>query len=479
MRLTLGQVAHALDLVTPVDGPNLLLTGAAIDSRQAKPGDLFFCLSGVRVDGHDFAAQAVANGAAAVVAAQALPEVQGKTPVLTVRDNMTVQDALGRVGFLWRNLFAGRVVGVTGTAGKTTVKEMLARVCAQAGETSRNRMNWNNQIGLPLSLLECTGAEGFWVMEAGISRPGDMDELGTILRPDLAIVLNAGPAHLLELGDVARVAGAKARLTRYLTKNGMALVNQDCPDLWRECTAYTQRIHGFSMHDRDAEFFCEEPFCLSPSSVGLKLRLRGRPLEVSWPVEKAPIAQNVLAVAAAATLLGIKSAAIREALQAEDSLPGRFVVEQHGAWLLVDDTYNANPLSMHMALHRARSLAGQQPLICVLGDMLELGTAAAAEHAKLGRSLAGVCTDVFYHGHHAGEVLAGLKAEESRARFLECDSPKRFIEGWRASVRAQAKDGEMAVETVGAMEGGVVLFKGSRAGQMETYLHALQKELRT
>ena len=474
MRMSLGQIAEILGLES-VSAGDVSITGVGIDSRDIQPGELFFCLPGERSDGHQHAAQAVDNGAVGVVASRAVPGLAGSVPVLILRNGMTAQAALGEVASAWREGFTGRVVGVTGSAGKTTVKEMLAQVCSRAGSTCRNRLNWNNQIGLPLSLLSCSGAETFWVMEAGISRPGDMDELGAVLRPDLAVLLNAGPAHLAELGGLAGVAAAKARLVKYVRPEGMALVNQDCLELWQESQAFANRVHGFSTQNPDAEFWCGEPFQAGSDRMGLELRLQSRGLRLSWPVERAPVAQNVLATAAAATLLGIDPDAIQEGLRVDLALPGRFTVERCGAWILVDDTYNANPLSMRLALNRTRALAEGGRLVCVLGDMLELGASAEAEHYELGRVLAGVSSEVYYHGGHGADVREGLTVEKATTRFSECETPEYFLEAWRKSVRA----GKNIDETGQGKDGGVILFKGSRAGKMETYLQALRTELNT
>ena len=472
MRMSLGHIAGVLGLTELIGADGLSVTGVGIDSRDIRPGDLFFCLPGERSDGHHHAAQAVDNGAVAVVTTRAMPELAGRAPVLVLRDGVTAQAALGEVASAWREEFAGRVVGVTGSAGKTTVKEMVAQVCSRAGTTCRNRLNLNNQIGLPVSLLACSGEEDFWVMEAGISRPGDMDELGAILRPDLAILLNAGPAHLAELSGVSGVAAEKSRLAAYLSPEGKALVNRDCPELWRESLASTDRIHGFSTLASDAEFWCGKPFRIGPDRMGMELRLQGRNLALSWPTERTPVAQNVLATAAAATLLGIDLNTIQEGLSVDLALPGRFNVERHGTWILVDDTYNANPLSMRLALSRAHALAEGRRLVCVLGDMLELGASAGAEHYELGRALGGVCSEVFYHGGHGADVRNGLAAVKSMAGFTVCATPEHFLEAWRKSVVTRG-----TVRGAGQDEsGGVILFKGSRAGKMETYLEALRTE---
>lgn len=461
MRLSLDQAVRAMNAVHVGRASGMELKGAAIDSRKVCPGDLFFCLPGTRVDGHDFAAQALQNGAAAIVAARSLPNIKDQVPILLVEDTIRALGALGRA---WRAQATARVIGVTGSAGKTTVKEMLARVCSLAGETCKNHLNLNNQIGLPLSLLSCTGRERFWVMEAGISRPGDMDDLGQILAPDFALVINVGAAHLEALGSVQGVARAKASLLKYLQKGGTALVNQDNPDLWQASKAALPSVHGFSTRDANAEFYGCRHLDEDSRQVRMELFLRGRPLELSWPLPSAPLLENVLAVAGTASLLGVDDHVISQGLSSTQMTQGRFQIRQHGGWLFIDDTYNANPLSMHMALERARELAGPRPLVCVLGDMLELGGEAVRAHRELGKSLAlEGCAAVLFHGRHAQDVLAGLSGTGWTGCFTALESPRGLLDAWKGLEETH----------------GVVLFKGSRAGAMETFLNALCPETTT
>lgn len=461
MRLSLDQAVCAMNAVVAGCAPDAELKGAAIDSRKVCPGDLFFCLPGTRVDGHDFAAQALQNGAAAIVAAHPLPHIKDQVPVLMVADTIRALGALGRA---WRAQSTAKVVGVTGSAGKTTVKEMLARVCSLAGETCKNHMNLNNQIGLPLSLLSCTGGERFWVMEAGISRHGDMDDLGQILVPDFALVINAGAAHLEALGSVQGVARAKASLLKYVLRGGMALVNQDNSDLWQAGKAALPSVHGFSTRDANAEFYGCRHLDEDSAQVRMELFLRGRRLELSWPLPCAPLLENVLAVAGTASLLGIDDHVISQVPSSTQTTQGRFQIRQHGGWIFIDDTYNANPLSVGAALARARELAGPRPLVCVLGDMLELGGEAVRAHRELGQSLARTdCAAVLFHGRHAKDVLAGLSGTGWTGCFTKLESPRALLDAWKG------------------LEGthGVVLFKGSRAGAMETFFNALCPETAT
>ena len=165
-----------------------------LDSRQVKTGSLFVCLKGKQQDGHAFAARAAAQGALALLAEK--DPFPGRTPPLPVLRTEDCGRALARLAAAYRDTFRGRVIGLTGSAGKTSVKEALAAVLAGRGATSRTFMNMNNRLGLPLSLLNASTEAAFWVLEAGISESGDMDYLGSILRPDLALILNVGPAHL-------------------------------------------------------------------------------------------------------------------------------------------------------------------------------------------------------------------------------------------------------------------------------------------
>lgn len=457
MRMSLAAAAKAMSANVADAFSGLELTGAAMDSRTVRPGDLFFCLPGAHVDGHDFAGQALHAGAAAVVAARPLPEAAKQAPVLQVQDTVR---ALGELGRAWRDLAAARVVGVTGSAGKTTVKEMLAHVCSREGGTCRNHLNWNNQIGLPLSLLACQGPERFWIMEAGISRPGDMEDLGRILAPDLVLVVNAGSAHLEALGDVQGVARAKASLLCHLRRGGEALVNRDCAELWQEARDVLPEVHGFSTRDAGAEFYGRR-VGHDPERLGVELRLAGRTMELSWPLKEAPLLENVLAVAGTAVLLGIGDEPIIRGLTKAGAVQGRFQIKRRGGWVFIDDTYNANPLSMRAALARARELAGQRPLVCVLGDMLELGREAAAAHRELGRRLAGAgCSAVLYHGLYGADVQAGLVDASWTGSFLPLESPQDLVDAWKKFKKMH----------------GVALFKGSRAGAMETYLEALCAE---
>lgn len=482
MRLTMNEVASCLGLAR-FSGPegHIVLTSVATDSRAVEPGSFFVCVSGCRVDGHDFAAKAVELGAGAILASRPLPHIN--VPVFVVPDAVK---ALGSLAALWRDRTKARVVGVTGTAGKTTVKETLARILSLAGKTARNALNNNNQIGMPRAVLNTDGDEDFWVMEAGISQPGDMDDLGAVLRPDLALILNAGAAHTEGLGDKG-VAWHKARLLSYLAKGGKGLVSADYPDLAREARATGADIRFFSAAGQDAAFRATylgaapvaagenaagagttgEDAAMAASRGKYRLWLDGTELDVVAPFRGEYGSENVAAVAAAAHMLGVNASTIAQGL-ADARMPAqRFNQVQAGSWLLIDDTYNANPLSMRRMLEAAAEQAGSRPFVAVLGAMLELGAQAAQEHEELGRHLARLNpAAIIWKGSHEEDVRRGLSTAGYAGVWQPVADAEDFAKAWR-EVQSHG------LEASACACGGVVLFKGSRSNKLETFVTVL------
>jgi UDP-N-acetylmuramoyl-tripeptide--D-alanyl-D-alanine ligase len=447
VNMTLREIAHALGVSCDADA---VVTRIGIDSRTVASGDLFFCIVGQNMDGHRFAAQAVAAGARAVVASVPL---ELPVPVLMVRDTT---EALGRLARAWRERSSARVVGVTGSAGKTTVKEMLAQVLSAAGTTTRNFRNLNNQIGLPLSILEMTGTEDFWVLELGISRPGDMDELGRILAPDAALIVNIGPCHLEGLGDLAGVAREKSILLDHVRAGGFCCVNADYPLLVQESAARPPRRVLFSGSGLDAVYSCQQRTVRGDRAEYI-LNVHGTavPFEVSANVH---VDENMTAVAAMGLELGLTSTVIASALSAYAPVTQRFAIRQARSWTLIDDTYNANPVSMARSIREAERMAQGRRLVLVLADMRELGVESANAHRELGRIVAGTsCTHIFFYGEHAEDVRAGL------AGFSGVFEPVREPAEVALALRDVRDDG------------GVMLFKGSRGCKMEHFYSFVER----
>ncbi len=429
------------------------IAAVRIDSRLVKKGDVFFCIEGENFDGHNFARQALEAGAVAVVVSQFIPELEGK-PAIMVRD--TVQ-ALGRVAAYWRLKSNARMIAVTGSAGKTTVKEMLAHVLSGSGLVHKNFMNLNNQLGLPLSMLEATGEETYWVMELGISLPHDMGELGPIAQPDMAIIHNIGPAHLEGLGSLENVAAHKASLFKYIRPDGKALCCKDHELLWNAASAITEPV-AFSSQDEDAEYYSTMLHTLPDGSGRFLIKAGDETAEVILPTCGSHFAENAAAVTCAAHQLGMGLTEIAERLKTVELPKQRFHCHTHGEWTLIDDSYNANPLSMSRAIDTAKNIAGERPLVLVLGDMLELGDEAGCAHCDLGSKIAETKpAATFYHGMHYAEVAS----QTNGCTLVPVKKPIEFLNG---------------IHELG-LNDAVVLFKGSRSCHMEEYFHVLSNEI--
>ena len=303
MRLSFEEIVRAVD-GSAVAGaaPCGIVEGVGTDSRAVKPGSLFVCIPGETFDGHDFAVKAIEAGAAALLVSRNPFDAVPPVPLILVEDTVK---ALGKLAHCWRErLGETRVIGLTGTAGKTTVKELLAQVLSRRGPTAKTHMNLNNQIGLPLSMLAATGEEAFWVMEAGISHPNDMDELGAILEPDLALILNVGPGHAAGLGDRG-TAHYKSKLLAHLAPGGTAIISADYPDLAREARAVRQELVFFSTSGRQVDYRAAYVVPAGEDKGLFRLWLDGVSIDVEAPFRGAFGAENVIAVAAVAHRLGL------------------------------------------------------------------------------------------------------------------------------------------------------------------------------
>lgn len=367
--LRLSEIAAALGLPRPQR--DLALTSIVADSRKVEYGSLFAALPGNKVDGHAFARSAVGMGAAAVLVSRRLDLA---APQLVVAD---VRSALGRIARLLRERLDPLVVAITGSNGKTTVKEMLASILRQQAEVLATEGNFNNELGVPLTLFRLREKHRFAVIELGASKSGDIACLAGITRPDIGLVTNIGPAHLLGFGSEEGVARAKGELYASLPAGGCAILDGDQPwcAMWRTINT-AARVLTFGAgkaHDVWLDTDATAPRMHTPAGAfDLRLTLPGRHNLI-----------NAAAAVAAAIALDVPLEKIRHGLEEVKPVPGRLNLIQAGAgWTVIDDTYNANPASLYSALQVLSGMQGTAWL--VLGDMKELGQDSHKLHAEVG-----------------------------------------------------------------------------------------------
>jgi UDP-N-acetylmuramoyl-tripeptide--D-alanyl-D-alanine ligase len=415
------------------------VSGVAIDSRSVQPGELFIALRGPRHDGHDFVAQALERGAAAMVQ-RAPAGLAADAPLLLVDDTMAALTALGHAG---RKRSRARIAAITGSVGKTGSKEALRLALGEQAPTHASAASYNNQWGVPLSLARAPQNVAFAVYELGMSAPGEIAALAPIVRPHVALITAIAPAHLGFFASLEAIAEAKAEIFLGLEPGGCAVLNADDVHFGRLSelarAAGASRVIGFGASDAASARLLDAR--MDANGSDLSMMLDGRQLSFRIGAPGRHWVSNSLAVLATAAALGADVERAAAALAAFGPPRGRGqrrrIERPDGAITLIDDSYNANPASVRAALAVLATAPGRK--LAALGDMLELGEHSAALHAELAGPIEELAIDlVFTAGPAMRHLHAALPAHR---RGAHADSARALL----PILQAELKDGDTLV----------------------------------
>ncbi|MBK5274303.1 MAG: UDP-N-acetylmuramoyl-tripeptide--D-alanyl-D-alanine ligase [Desulfuromonadales bacterium] len=433
------------------------VNGISTDSRSVISGELFVPLRGTSYDGHDYLEAVAGQGIEAVLAEEewlAGHHLPDRLTCIAVNDTLR---ALGDLAAAYRQRYEIPVVGITGSNGKTTCKEMLAAILNQLGSGLKTAGNLNNLIGLPQMLFRLGPEHGWAVLEMGMSEPGEIDRLAEIAAPQVGVVLNAFPAHLESMESIENVARAKGELLLRLPDGGCAVVNADDPLIAAQPSPDSVRRITFGLGKAEIRATAIESRGIHGQSFTLQIG------EAELFVRLAAFGRhsiyNALAAAAAAHALGIPAEIIANGLALFRPYDKRFNLEQVGGLILIDDSYNANPASMGAALSTLAELKGDRSAFVALGDMLELGGNEADLHLEIGIQAAQVADRLYLYGPLTvyaaeGAISAGMPAE--------------------AVIRGMSHE-EIAADILSrAAEGDFILLKGSRGMRMEKVAESIR-----
>lgn len=469
--LTLADVFEVLTNTCP-EGAGIVITEATVDSRQAIPGALFVALTGEHTDGHNYVGQAFQRGAIAAIIEH---EVESDLTVVDLRHSFDPKTtinyerplcllvessllALQKVAKFWRRKLDLSVIGITGSVGKSTTKELVAEVLSQRYRTLKNLGNLNNEIGLPMTLLSLSEGHQRAVLEMGFYIPGEIALLCDLALPNIGVVTNIGTVHASRAGSVEEIARGKAELVEMLPSDGWAILNYDDP-LVRQMAEKTQAHVFFYGTDPQADLWADEVEGLGLDGIGFRLHFQQEILHLRVPMIGRHSVHTALRATAVGLVDGLGWQEIIAGLRGSTTQLRLIAVRTPRGALLLDDTYNASPESTLAALNLLSELDGRR--VAVLGDMLELGPYERKGHEMVGVRVAHVAQEL---------ITVGERAHIIAEAAHNVGMPIHRIKEFQAS--------EQAVEYLQQClkESDVVLIKGSRGMQMDRIVSALDMD---
>ncbi|MBC8332028.1 MAG: UDP-N-acetylmuramoyl-tripeptide--D-alanyl-D-alanine ligase [Anaerolineae bacterium] len=467
--LTLGDILNALVDQRPAWATQVI-TDAVVDSRHTIPGALFVAMPGEQVDGHRFVANAFERGAVCAFVQQDLPEpfpVLDLRPgaalnlgagvelpcVLRVEDTLT---ALQSAASYWRRQLDIKVVGITGSVGKSTTKELVAAVLGQRYSTLKNSGNLNNEIGLPLTVLGLSDGHRRAVLEMGLYVPGEIAFLCDLAQPHIGVITNVGTVHAERAGSQEAIARGKAELVQALPPDGVAILNYDDP--WvREMAGKTEAQVFYYGLDEQADLWADQVEGLGLEGIRFRLHYQNETLHLRVPMIGRHSVHTALRAAAVGLVDGLTWQEIVTGLRAGHTQLRLVAVRTESGALLLDDTYNASPQSTLAALNLLDEMDGRK--VAVLGDMLELGPYEHEGHWKMGLRAAEVADELITIGERARVIAAAVRRTRfPEERIVELEDSQQAIDYLREKLRTDD----------------VVLVKGSRGMRMDRIVASLE-----
>lgn len=431
-------------------GENLEFANVSTDTRSLKQGDLFVALKGPHFNGHSYVKRAEALGACAVVVSE---DMATKIPQIKVENT---KFALGALGAAWKGRYNLSTVAITGSCGKTSVKEMVAEVLSLVGKTLATKGNFNNEIGVPLTLLSLDASHEFAVIELGANHIGEIAYTTQLTKPDVAVITNAGSAHIEGFGSAENIARAKGEIYQGLSDGGKAVINLDdkYSEYWQQISSDYEQI-GFSLENSEAAFFASD---IEPNQSGqyaFNLHTPAGVVDIRLPVLGKHNVLNAVVAATLTSLMGASLDQIKTGLESLTPIKGRLYPIQLPNGALIDDSYNANPVSIKAAAEMLSELDGRTCI--VLGDMAELGAHAPSMHREVGEHTALQGVDcLIAKGKHAADYLVGFNKfkgdDQAGVRFDTFEEIENYLK-------------QEAFDTV--------LVKGSRSAAMESVVQLM------
>lgn len=454
--LTLKQVAEYCHGTLLPEQAEASISGVQIDSRKVKPGDLFVAIKGEKVDGHDFLDMAAERGAKAALV---MKQVNAPIPTILVPDTVR---AYGDLAAAYRKQLGVTVIGITGSVGKTTTKEMTACMLSRTYRTARTEGNHNNNIGLPMTILDMPDDTEAAVLEMGMNHFGEMAYLTSIARPDIAIITNIGVMHIEHLGTREGILQAKLEIFRGVPENGVGVFNGDEPLLWNVRADGGHKKYYYGIENRACDVLATD---IQELEDGMRFVVSGfgHRFELFVPVLGRHTVYNTLAAVTAALLMKVPPETIQAQISGFHNTGMRQKIYERNGFTIIEDCYNAGPESTEAALDILASFRPRTTgrCIAVLGDMLELGSRSAAEHYRIGRIAATKADMLYTYGVNTKRMISGAITGGMKQKYIEHFDTHEDL---AHMLKMRAKPGD------------VILFKGSRGMRMEKALALFFKE---